>query len=416
VRVVIRDTTVIDGTGREPLERHDVVIDAGRIESLRPTGSPIAADREVDGSGSSLLPGLTDAHVHFGIQGHGADLADNGSLTEYVLAIRETVEQTLHEGFTTVRDAGGLDPVWGRLVAAGKVRGPRILPSGSFISQTGGHGDFRQAHEAAHGRPTLAGLYAASEIVDGPDAVRRAAREQLRRGATQVKLMVSGGVMSPTDPLDSIQFGIDEIRAAVEVARSWQTYVLVHAHTSPAIANALEAGVRSIEHGSILDERTARSIVNHDAFMVPTTLVLDPPKAWLDRWPKMTPAEQAKFDQIAGASRTSLRLASDVGVRLGSGSDLIGSDQRGRAAEIIEKARELGPMAALVSATRTNAELFGLSDRIGTVEAGKDADLVLIRGSVLDRIDAVAEPEAIALVVQRGEIVRDAEAPAPVPT
>lgn len=135
------------------------------------------------------------------------------------LLVRALIERTLHEGFTTVRDAGGLDPAWAPAVATGRIRGPRILPSGSFLTQTGGHGDFRAAHEADHGLASIPGLVANPEVVDGVDAVRRAAREQLRRGATQIKLFVSGGIISPTDPLESIQFAVEEIAAAVEVAR-----------------------------------------------------------------------------------------------------------------------------------------------------------------------------------------------------
>jgi imidazolonepropionase-like amidohydrolase len=264
----------------------------------------------------------------------------------------------------------------------------------------------RLSHEAAHGVTSIPGLLAATEIVDGADAVRRAAREQLRRGATQIKLMVSGGVSSPVDPLESVQFTVEEIRAAVEVAQSWGTYVLTHAHTSPAIANAIEAGVRSIEHASILDEPTARAVKKAGAFIVPTLLVLNPPPVWRDRIAPMSPAMAAKAEVVRGASRSSVGLAHSFRIQLGSGSDLTGTDQRGRAWELVEKARELGPMGAIVSATRTNAELFGLADRIGTIEAGKDADLVLFRGNVLDRIEAVTEPEAVVLVMKQGSVVR----------
>jgi imidazolonepropionase-like amidohydrolase len=403
MRILIRNTTVIDATGRDPLSRRDVIVSDGRIEAVRPSSRRGSADRTIDGGEATLLPGLTDAHVHFGIQApSGPDLTGGRSLAEYVLDVRRTIEQALQEGFTTVRDAGGLDPVWAGLVERGKVRGPRILPSGSFITQTGGHADFRLTHEAVHRHPDVPGAYAAPEVVDGADAVRRAAREQLRRGATQVKLMVSGGVLSPTDPLDSIQFTVDEIRAAVEVARSWQTYVLVHAHTSPAMANALDAGVRSIEHGSLLDEGTARSIAGHKAFLVPTLLVTLRAQSL-----PLRDFERVKLDRIVEGSRESLRLAASVGVSLGSGSDITGTEQAGRAAELVEKARELGAMAAIVSATRTNAELFGLQDRIGTIEAGKDADLVLVRGNVLDQIEAITEPDAIALVIKNGEVVRE---------
>lgn len=400
--VVIRDVTVVDGTGRDPLRGRDVVVDGGRIAAIQGTGASLSADRVVDGRGATLLPGLTDAHVHMGIAGHSAFPQGEGSLVDYAMTVRGLIERTLLEGFTTVRDAGGLDPAWARAVAAGRIRGPRILPSGSFISQTGGHGDMRLAHEAAHRLATIPGLVANPEVVDGVDGVRRAAREQLRRGATQVKLFVSGGVMSPTDPLESIQFTVDEIAAAVDVARSWGTYVLAHAHTSPAMRNAVDAGVRSIEHASILDEETAQAIRAAGAFVVPTFLITS-------RLPALGPAEAAKSARVASASRQSLRLAHATGIPVGSGSDLVGPDQGGRTGEIVEKAREIGAMAAIVSATRTNAELFNLADRIGTVEAGKDADLVLVREDPLARIEVLAEPGGVTLVLQGGALVRDDE-------
>ena len=401
-RVVVRGARVLDGTGRDPVGERDVIVEDGRLTAIQASGAPLRADIVVDAAGATLLPGLTDAHVHLGLVGAPPKPQGEGSLVDYALLVRALIERTLHEGFTTVRDAGGLDPAWARAVAAGRIRGPRILPSGSFLTQTGGHGDARAAHEAVHGLASIPGLVANPEVVDGADAVRRAAREQLRRGATQIKLFVSGGVMSPTDPLESIQFTVEEIAAAVEVARSWGTYVLVHAHTSPAMRNALAAGARSIEHASILDEETARQILAAGAFVVPTLLIVT-------RLPPLGPAETAKATLVAGASRASVGLAHAHGIPLGSGSDLVGVDQAGRAGEIVEKAREIGPMAAIVSATRVNAELFGRADRIGTVEPGKDADLILVRGDPLERIETIAEPDGVPFVLQRGEVVRNDE-------
>ena len=404
---VIRNATVVDGTGRDPVAGLDVMVENGRITGVTPAGGPVTADRTVDATGTTLLPGLTDAHVHMGIVGRPPNMAGEQSLVEYVLDVRATIAATLHDGFTTVRDAGGLDPVWARLVESGRVHGPRILPSGAMITQTGGHGDFRAAHEAAHRHAAIPGITTGTEIVDGADAVRRAAREQLRRGATQIKLFVSGGVVSPTDPLESIQFSVEEIAAAVEVARSWGTYVLVHAHTSPAMRNAVAAGARSIEHGSILDEETAVQVARAGAYIVPTLIVLNPPEQMQGRMPRLTAAEERKLAIVSAASRRSLQLARQHGIPLGSGSDLIGPDQGGRAWEIVQKAQEMGAMGAIESATRVNAELFGLSDRIGTIEAGKDADLILVRGDVLGRIETLAEPDGVPLVMRRGEIVRD---------
>jgi len=406
--LVIRDVAVLDCTGAQPGPRMDVLVRDGVIDTIRRAGEVTANGvRTVDGGGTTLMPGLTDAHVHFAIIGYGGEHGDHPWI-EHVLRVAAKIEEALDEGFTTVRDAGGLEPTWARMVADGRLRGPRILPSGSVISQTGGHGDARLAHEAVHGGPSIPGLVAKSEIVDGVDQVRRAAREQLRRGATQVKIFASGGLASPTDPFDSLQFSPDEIAAAVDVARGWNTYVLAHCHTSPAIDRAIAGGVRSIEHATLLEPATAARIAAADAFMVPTLQTIDELIAEPDRF-GLTPAKQALAATLYDRMKASVHLAADTGVALGSGSDVIGPDQRRRGREIILKAAILGAEQAIISATRTNARLFRLEDRIGTVEAGKDADLILVAGEPLDDVGLLAEPTCIPVVIKGGEIVKDAE-------
>jgi imidazolonepropionase-like amidohydrolase len=317
------------------------------------------------------------------------------------------VSAALDEGFTTVRDAGGLEPTWARMVERGVIRGPRILPSGSFISQTGGHGDARQAHEAIHGGPSIPGLVAMNEIVDGVDQVRRAAREQLRRGATQIKLFASGGLASPTDPLDSLQFSVDEIAAAVEVAHGWGTYVLTHSHTSPAIERSIDAGVRSIEHGTFLEPATAARMKATQTYMVPTLQVIDELAAQ-GASSGLTPEKQALVESVYDAMRDSVRLADDVGISVASGSDVIGPDQGNRGREIVLKAGLIGAYPAIISATRTNSALFRLEDRIGTVEQGKDADLIVVEGQPLDDVTVLARPASIPIVIKGGDVVKDA--------
>ena len=370
-RIVFRDATILDGTGADPVAGRDVIVEEGRIAAVRPSGEPVSAETTIDAVGTTLMPGLIDAHVHFALVQPGASMPGGQSYIEHVLAVRGQIEQALHEGFTTVRDAGGLEPAWARVVASGKIAGPRILPSGAFISQTGGHADSRAAHEAVHRFPSIPGLVANPEIVDGPDAVRRAAREQLRRGATQIKLMVSGGVMSPTDPLESIQFTVEEIAAAVDAARSWGTYVLAHAHTIPGMRNAVAAGVRSIEHASLLDEETAAAIHQSGAFIVPTLLVSDPPAEFGHPIPELPPEQAAKQALVATRAAQAVRLAHATGIPLGSGSDLVGPDQAGRAWEIVMKARAIGAMQALVSTTLVNARLLRLDHRIRHDRAGQ---------------------------------------------
>jgi len=407
--MLIRDVAVLDCTGAEPSGRQDVEISDGRIGAIRPAGTAsVHTDATtIDGSGCTLLPGLTDAHVHFALIGPKGDHGDE-PLIHHVLRVAGYISTALDEGFTTVRDAGGLEPAWAKAVETGLVRGPRILPSGSFLSQTGGHGDVRAAHEALHGGPTIPGLLATTEIVDGPDEVRRAAREQLRRGATQIKLLASGGIASPTDPFDSIQFSPAEIAAAVEVATNWHTYVMAHCHTSPAIEAAIAAGVRSIEHGSLLDPETAQRMAGLNVFMVPTLQTLDMLATHPDRL-GLTPEKVALLQSVRDRCFESVKTADAAGVALGSGSDVIGPWQGRRGEEIVLKAGLIGAHKAIISATRTNAELFGLDDRIGTVETGKDADLILVSGEPLDRIELLADPDCLPLVMKGGDLVKDSE-------
>jgi imidazolonepropionase-like amidohydrolase len=405
--LVIRDVAVLDCTGREPSGRHDVTVRDGRIAAIQPAGrAPTTGDaRTIDGAGTTLMPGLTDAHVHFALLGDHGDIG-NEPWISHVLNVVRYIEGALDEGFTTVRDAGGLEPTWATVVAEGTIRGPRILPSGSVLSQTGGHGDQRLSHESVHVNQVIPGLVAGPEIVDGADEVRRATREQLRRGATQIKLLASGGIASPTDPFDSVQFSLAEITAAVEVARGWDTYVLAHCHTSPAIDVALEAGVRSIEHASLLSEETAARMAASGAYMVPTMQTLEMLAAHPERW-NLAPAKVARLREVADACRESVRIADAAGVRIASGSDVVGPWQGRRGEELVLKSRLIGAHKAILSATRTNAELFRLEDEIGTVEEGKVADLILVEGEPLDRIELLADPSCIPVVIQRGTVVKD---------
>ena len=406
-RLVIRDVALIDATGRDPEGRVDVLVEDGRIARIGDVGAVAADVPAIDGAGTTLLPGLTDAHVHFGLIGvkgdHGSD-----PWVMHVLDVSHFIEDALQEGFTTVRDAGGLEPSWAQAVAEGRLRGPRILPAGSPLSQTGGHADIRQRHEAVHRGPTIPGLVAGMAIADGVDEVVRAAREQLRRGATQIKLMASGGVISPTDPLHSLQLSVGEIAAVVEVARSWGTYVMAHCHTTPSVEMALEAGVRSIEHGSLLEPETAARIAAEGAFMVPTLQTMESFIAHPDRM-GLAPEKIALLGDFAKQAYRSVEIAHEAGVKLASGSDVVGPWQGRRGEEMMYKARVLGAHEAIISATRINAELFMLEDEIGTVEAGKRADLVLVKGQPLDDITLMAEPDNVVVVLQDGAVVKDSE-------
>lgn len=410
VPLVLHNATLLDGTGADPRTGVSVVVEGSAIARIGPTRE-LALPRDaqvIDLMGLYLLPGLTDAHVHFGLT--EPDGTTTRPLAAYALKVARFIEETLDQGFTTVRDAGGLDPAWAGAVTRGLLRGPRILPSGAFLSQTGGHGDFRASYEDAV-QPPIAGLLAGSVLCDGPDAVRRAARDQLRRGATQIKVMASGGAASPTDPIEASQFIVDELRAAVEEAAVRDTYVLAHAYHPRSIANCLDAGVRSIEHGNLLDEETAYRMAREGVFLVPTLVtyeVLSRQGAELG----LSAYSLEKLRKVMATGEEAVRLAAEAGVRIGSGSDLLGPMMTRKAEELVIKARILGPMQAIVSATRVNAELFGLGDRIGSVAVGKEADLIAVEGDPLEDIATLADAERVRLVVKGGGVVKQVDLPA----
>jgi imidazolonepropionase-like amidohydrolase len=403
--LLIHNATLIDGTGADVRPGISVFIEDGRIARVAPA-SALKADRDatvIDCSGRFLLPGLTDAHVHFSAT--EPDGRATRPLAAFALRVAAFIEETLDQGFTTVRDAGGLDPAWAAVVAKGLLRGPRILPSGAFLSQTGGHGDWRAPHQDTI-ESGIGGLVAGFVICDGADELRKAARDQLRRGATQIKVMASGGAASPTDPIDATQFTVDELRAAVDEARVRDTYVLAHAYHPKSIANCLEAGVRSIEHGNLLDEATARRTAKEGAFLVPTLVTY---AVLSERGEALGMARSSveKIRYVGASGEDSLRIAMAAGVRIGSGSDLLGEPMREKARELVLQARVMGPMGAIVAATKTNAELFGMADHIGTVEEGKQADLIVVDGDPLADISVLADASRVRLVVKDGEVVKD---------
>src|SRR3989442_10886935 len=401
--LLIHNAALIDGTSADPRPGVSVIVEDGRIARIAPA-SAVKPDRDasvIDATERFLLPGLTDAHVHFSAT--EADGRATRPLAAFALRVGAFIEETLDQGFPTVRDAGGLDPAWAQVVAKGLLRGPRILPSGAFLSQTGGHGDWRAPHQdtVEHG---IGGLVAGFIICDGPDEVRRAARDQLRRGATQIKVMASGGAASPTDPIDATQFTVEELRAAVDEARVRDTYVLAHAYHPKSIANCLEAGIRSVEHGNLLDEKTARAMADEGAFLVPTLITYE---LLSERGEKLGMAKSSveKIRYVGASGEDSIRIAMEAGVRIGSGSDLLGEPMREKARELVLQARVMSPMGAIIAATKTNAELFGLSDPIGPVGEGKQADLILVGSDPLSDIEVLTDASRIRVVLKAGAVV-----------
>jgi imidazolonepropionase-like amidohydrolase len=368
-------------------------------------GSPGSVDANVeriDAEGRSLLPGLIDAHVHLTITTMQLSAMAHRPSSLVANEARHIAEGMLRRGFTTVRDAAGADHGLRRAIDAGLIDGPRLYFSGRALSQTGGHGDFRPLDDA----PQLCGCQihsiGFSHVVDGPDNVRRAVREELRRGATQIKIMASGGVASPSDPVWVLQFSEDEMRAAVEEAAAWRTYVLAHAYTPEAIQRAVRAGVRTIEHGNLIDDATAALMADHGALLDPT-LVTYYKISEMGRSLGFPEGSLRKVDDVLDAGLGSLEIAQRHGVPIGFGTDLLGETHDYQSDEFTIRARVQQPIDILRSATLVNAEILQATGELGVVAPGAYADLILVDGDPLADLGVLTgQGERIPLVIRGG--------------
>jgi imidazolonepropionase-like amidohydrolase len=400
----IHTRAVIDGTGRDPVERAVVAVDGDRITAVGADGGPSAHD-DLDCDDLFVLPGLIDAHTHMGlVEGDRLGFMPPALLAAHLF---RNAELCLESGHTTAREVAGADGGLAQAIEAGLIPGPRLFPSGPLLSQTGGHGEFglpfldHRLHFTG-----LPGLTQPSVICDGPDQVRIAARNAFRHGATQIKVCVSGGVVSLTDRLEDVQFTVDELRAAVEEAAARDTYVTAHAHNTAGIERGLEAGLECFEHGTFLDEPTAARMAAAGASLVPTLAVIHLLASEYERYglgdyvvPRVQGVEEAMGKAVL--------IAMDAGVRVGSGTDLLGVEQNRRGLELVLRAQLHSPMAAIVSATRHNAEILHVADRLGTLEAGKLADCIALDFDPLAEAAGFDDPDRVRVVIKNGQIVKD---------
>jgi imidazolonepropionase-like amidohydrolase len=400
VSTLLRGATLVDGTGADPVPSASIRIEGERIAAV---GGAASADEVLDFEGCTVLPGLIDAHTHLGIAYDLSARAGTVPTAEIAAAVFRNCALALDSGFTTCRDMAGLDGGIVQAIAKGAVRGPRIFPSGPALAQDGGHGTFMPRWSDCHCAIALPGLVDAIQVCNGPEEVRVAARKAFRRGATQLKLFLSGGVVSLTDDLEDTQFAVDEIRPAVEEARARRTYVTAHAHNNRAIRNGLAAGVSCFEHGSWLDAETAAEMARAGAALVPTLAIARVMKTERAAWglPELV---IPRIEQVEGHMATGVRIARAAGIVVGCGSDLIGPNQHQRGLELVLRAEIEGAMGAIMAATATNAKILGIADRLGTVEPGKLADLIVVRGDPLEEPSLFADPERVVLVMKGGVV------------
>lgn len=415
--MLFRNVNVYPGHGDALLKGMDVATDGPTINSVSrhdPNSSGAEGATVIDGAGRTLMPGLIDAHWHAAFTSIGLVEALTSDPFYLMLVAGQQATSTLMRGFTSVRDCGG--PTFGlkRAIDEGVIDGPRIYPSGAMISQTSGHGDFRFRTDIP--RPPGAALthterVGAAAIADGVDQVLRVAREQLMLGATQLKLMAGGGVSSPYDPLDVAQYTEAELRASVDAAEDWGTYVMVHAYTPTSVQRALRAGARSIEHGHLVDEETVAIIAEKGAWWCMQPFLDD------EDAPPVPPPSQPKFMEMVAGTETAYELAIKHGVKLAWGTDTLFSadlaHKQGK--QLAKMTRWFTPAETLTMATSTNAELLALSGPrnpypgvLGRVEEGAIADLLLVDGDPLANIDLLADPDAnLKVIVKDGEVVKN---------
>ncbi|KPQ19356.1 MAG: putative amidohydrolase [Algoriphagus marincola HL-49] len=414
--ILINNVEIFDGKS-DQTQKGNVLIRGNKIDQISSAPIKIPASTSVtviDGQGKFLMPGLIDAHYHAMF----ASLSQIALLTADIgfvnLVASKNIENLLMNGFTSIRDLGG--PTFGlkRAIDMGVVNGPRIWPSGAFISQTGGHGDFRLPNEI----PTdySKGLsYAerinAAAIADSPDLVRLRTREQLMLGASQIKLMAGGGVSSVYDPLDVTQYTEEEIRAAVQAAENWGTYVTVHAYTPRAIQQAIRAGVKCIDHGQLIDEETVKMMVDNDIFWSLQPFVDEGDKGVL------SPESRAKQLEMYAGTDTAFDLAKKYKMKIAFGTDVLFDAQKAAqpGLQLLKMKRWFSNIEILKMATGNNAELLSMSGKrspyagkIGVIEEGAFADLLIFEKSLVEDLNQVADTKNnLKLIIKDGKILKN---------
>ncbi|WP_396152729.1 amidohydrolase family protein [Flavobacterium sp.] len=413
--VLFQNVAVFNGSTNKVLVDQQVLIKGNQIAVI--SGSPLEVPpktKVIDGKGKTLIPGLIDVHVHmvFGSLTMRDMMMPDVKPEDLFQKVFVESEKMLLQGFTSVRDVGG--PIFDlkKAIDDGVAKGPRIWPSGAMISQTAGHGDLRTPEERSRrffGPISRAENFGATFIADGRDEVLTAVRENLRFGASQIKLMAGGGTSSAYDPVDVTQYTFDEMRAAVESAEDWGTYVTVHAYTPRAIERAIKAGVKCIEHGQLLDQKTMRLIKKNKVWLSTQNLVEDTPD--------MDPLRREKRKPVIEGQESLWPLAKKMKLQLAWGTDFLFEPwlNEERNQYLMKLKKWFTPFEILKMVTYDNGRLLALSGnrspykgKIGVIEVGALADLILVEGNPLENIDLIAEPENnFWVIVKDGQLVKN---------
>ena len=415
--VLIENVRIFNGQSTRLSAPSNVLVVGNVIQSISPQtiAAPAGAQvTRIQGGGRTLMPGLIDNHVHIALSTTGqADLL-SPAVTMEVLQARATAEarDMLMRGFTAVRDLGGPMLMARPKIDKGELPGPRIYPSGAMISQTSGHGDSRLPTERSRrffGEISKGEQLGANFIADGRDEVLTATRENLRAGASQIKVMAGGGAASAYDPLDVSQYTLDEMKAAVEAADDWNTYVTVHAYTPRAVRRAVDAGVKCIEHGQLLDEDTMKLLADRGIWLSLQALDPAPPTA-----PEATRLKKA---EVIDGTDNAFKWAKKYGVKLAWGTDYLFDPRQNakQAADILKLKQWFTPAEILKLVTHDNAQLLALSGprnpypgKLGVVETGALADLLLVDGDPLVNVDLIGDPaKNFVVIMKNGKIYKN---------
>jgi imidazolonepropionase-like amidohydrolase len=407
-QILFRNLNLLDPRWNEARGGYEVLVEGDLIKEVSSKPIKAAKAQVVDCGKRTLMPGLIDCHVHVFLVEVNIRNLENMPLTLLTARSADLMKGMIDRGFTTVRDTGGAD--WGikTAVESGLIPGPRLFISGRAIGPTGGHSDSRRRTDTGASCGCCNAMVYCMAIADGADEVRKLVREQMRQGADQVKIMCSGGVASPYDPLDSLQFSEAEIAAATDEARNFGRYVLAHAYTPEAITRAVTNGVRTIEHGNLIDAKSAKLLKSSGGYMIANLVTYFSMK---DRAAQfgMSADMLAKNDIVLEGALRSLEICKAAGVKVGYGTDLLGALQVDQSLEFTHRAKVLKPLEIIRQATVVGAEILRQEGKLGIVEPGAFADLIVVDGNPLKKLELFLDQGAhLPAIMKAGKFHKNA--------
>jgi imidazolonepropionase-like amidohydrolase len=407
-KILFRNATVFDGLADEAVPGMEVLVVDGKVETVSERAIKAEGATVVDVAGQTLMPGLIDAHVHVFSVNLVASRNENMPLTLMTARAVPRIRAMLDRGFTSARDVAGGDVGIRDGVEQGFIPGPRLFVGGPGLTQTGGHGDHRRRTDSSYNIDYNSNAFVFfSRLVDGPDEMRRVVRDELRKGVDHIKVMASGGVGSPSDAIENVQFSEDELRVAVFEAKARGKYVCAHTYTSEAIRHAVSCGVRTVEHANFIDSETAVFVAAQGAYVVPTLVCYEVTEKDGDRI-GLSKYVMEKLRLVNDAGANMLGVCTDAGAKLGFGTDLMGEMEYAQSQEFAIRGRVQRPVDILRSATSINAEILQQSGRLGVIAPGALADIIVCKGNPLKDVTLLADPKKnLCLIMKDGTFYRN---------